>query len=39
MLPKDLCHYKENKPKYYVKKRVKSFQEGLDEIEKDLKSK
>lgn len=38
MLPKDLFHYKENKRKY-CEKRVRGFQEGLDEIEKDLKSK
>ena len=34
MQAKDLCPYKENKSKYYLPKKVRGFQEGLDEIEK-----
>ncbi|XP_028399378.1 PC4 and SFRS1-interacting protein-like [Dendronephthya gigantea] len=34
MQAKDLCPYEENKPKYYLPKKIKGFQEGLDEIEK-----
>ena len=34
MQAKDLCPYKENKSKYYLPKKLRGFQEGLDEIEK-----
>lgn len=34
MQAKDLCPYQENKAKYFVPKRIRGFQEGLDEIEK-----
>ena len=34
MQAKDLCPYEENKSKYYLPKKIKGFQEGLDEIEK-----
>ena len=34
MQAKDLCPYKENKSKYCVTKKLRGFQEGLDEIEK-----
>ena len=34
MQAKDLCPYEENKSKYYLPKKLKGFQEGLDEIEK-----
>ena len=35
MQAKDLCHYRENKSKYYVQKKLRGFQEGLEEIEKN----
>lgn len=34
MQAKDLCPYKENKSKYFLPKKLRGFQEGLDEIEK-----
>lgn len=34
MQAKDLCPYAENKSKYYLPKKQKGFQEGLEEIEK-----
>lgn len=34
MQAKDLCPYQENKSKYYVPKKLRGFQEGLNEIEK-----